>query len=107
MKRTGRRLAERKAEIFNALAHPLRLEIVEFLRDGERCVCEIVAHAGAEQSNTSRHLALMARAGVLTRRKKGLKVFYRVRYTCVLNFLRCVEGVVREQLRETEEMLKG
>lgn len=98
-------LLERKADVFNALAHPLRLEIVDFLRGGERCVCEIVDHAGAEQSNTSRHLALMVRGGVLTRRKKGLNVYYAVRCACVLDFLDCVDGVLSQQLRETERML--
>jgi ArsR family transcriptional regulator len=107
MKKTGTRLVERKAEMFNALAHPLRLEIVEFLRGGERCVCEIVDRIDAEQSNTSRHLALMVRAGVLARRKQGLKVFYRVRWTCVFQFLGCVDGVLREELKETQRLLKG
>ncbi len=105
MTQCDRRLRERKAEVFNALAHPLRVAVAEFLRGGERCVCEIVAHVGAEQSNISRHLALMVRSGVLANRKKGLKVFYRVRYPCIFNFLRCVDGMLQDQLRETGEML--
>jgi len=106
MNKADSQLLDRKADVFNALAHPLRLAIVEFLRNGERCVCEIVDYAGAEQSNTSRHLALMVRGGVLTKRKKGLNVYYRVRCACVLDFLDCVDGVLRAQLQETEQMLK-
>ena len=95
-----------KAEIFNALAHPLRMAMVEYLSDGERCVCEIAEHVGAERSNISRHLALMVRAGVLSNRKDGLNVYYSLRCKCVTKFLTCVDGMVREQVRDAGALLK-
>ncbi len=67
-----------QADIFKTLAHPMRLHILELLREGERCVCEIVPALGTEQPNVSRHLALLTKEGILSRRKEGLKVFYRV-----------------------------
>ncbi len=67
-----------QADIFKTLAHPMRLNILELLREGERCVCEIVPALGTEQPNVSRHLALLTKEGILSRRKEGLKVFYRV-----------------------------
>ena len=99
-------LFARQAEIFGALAHPLRVAIVECLQDGERCVCEIAEQVTSERSNISHHLSLMVRAGVLSSRKQGLQVFYRLRCKCIAKFISCVEGVLREQLVETEALLR-
>jgi len=59
-------LFERQAGIAKAVAHPLRIAVIDFLKDGERCVCDIAEHVGSERSNISRHLAVMVHAGVLT-----------------------------------------
>ena len=69
-----RLLFEKQAEVAKAIAHPLRIAIIDFLRDGEQCVCDIAEHIGSERSNVSRHLAVMVNAGVLDYRKEGLKV---------------------------------
>ncbi len=95
-----RRLYEMKAEIFKAIGHPIRLAIMDTLREGERCVCEVAALVGAERSNVSRHLAVMVKAGVLASRKEGLQVFYRVRTPCLMNVFPCVENALRQQLEE-------
>lgn len=95
-----------KAEVLKAMAHPLRLAVVEFLAGGERCVCEIVAHLDAGQSNVSRHLALMVKAGVLEYRKDGLKVYYRLRTRCMLGFLKCVEGMLRTRVEDERALLE-
>ncbi len=91
---------EFQARVFQALAHPIRLAIVEALRQGEVCVCEIAAGLGAERSNISRHLALMQRSGVLASRKEGLQVLYRLRTPCILDFLSCATRVARGHLEE-------
>jgi DNA-binding transcriptional ArsR family regulator len=59
-----------RAKIFNALADPIRLEIIEFLRDGEKCVCEITPHLKLAQPVVSRHLKILKNAGLVKRRKK-------------------------------------
>jgi DNA-binding transcriptional ArsR family regulator len=100
-------LFEKQAEIVKALAHPLRLAVVEFLKDGERCVCEIAKHVGSEQSNLSKHLAVMAAAGLLGQRKEGLKVFYRAKCPCVHKFTSCVMSVVKEQVVEAGQLAKA
>jgi ArsR family transcriptional regulator len=89
---------ELKAEIIQAAAHPIRLAIIEFLVDGERCVCDIVDYVGAQRSNVSRHLSVMLRAGLLDSRKEGLKVFYSLKTPCVVKFLGCVEEALRERM---------
>ena len=96
---------ELKAEVLKALAHPIRLAVADFLRDGEQCVCDIAEHVGAERSNVSRHLSLMVNAGVLESRKDGLRVLYSLRTPCVLSFLSCATDVVREQLEQRRDLL--
>jgi len=98
-------LFERQAEIAKAVAHPLRMAVLDFLKDGEKCVCEIAEHIGSERSNVSRHLAVMVRAGVLSCRKDGLKVFYSLRTPCVAEFLSCVVRVLKQQAKENEKLL--
>jgi ArsR family transcriptional regulator len=60
-----------RAKIFNALSDSIRLEIVEFLRDGEKCVCEITPHLKLIQPVVSRHLKMLKDAGLVKSRKKG------------------------------------
>jgi ArsR family transcriptional regulator len=70
---------ERRAEFLKAMGQPTRLRILDLLRDGERCVYDIFPAIGGQQSNVSRHLQIMRRAGVLASRKQGLRVMYRIR----------------------------
>lgn len=95
-----RRRYEFLAQVFQALAHPIRVAIVDLLRDGEVCVCDIAGQIGAERSNVSRHLAVMQRAGVLSSRKDGLQVLYRVRTPCILEFFSCATRVARRNVEE-------
>ena len=99
-------LFEKQAEIAKAIAHPLRIAIVNFLKDGEQCVCDIAEHIGAERSNVSRHLSVMVNAGLLECRKEGLKVIYRLRTPCILEFFSCVSSVLKQQVRDNEKLLK-
>ncbi|MEI6306735.1 MAG: metalloregulator ArsR/SmtB family transcription factor [Deltaproteobacteria bacterium] len=87
------------ADVLKSLAQPTRLKIVDFLRDGERCVCEIFPAIDEEQSNTSRHLAYMQTHGILSRRKEGVKIYYAVKHPEVLEIIDRVSAIVR---RETE-----
>jgi ArsR family transcriptional regulator len=65
-----------QSEIFKALAHPTRVQILQLLRNGEKCVCEIVPALKMEQPNVSRHLYVLKKEGILSCRKEGLKVIY-------------------------------
>ena len=95
-----------QAEVVKALAHPFRLAVAECLKGGERCVCEIAECVGAQQSNLSRHMAMMTHAGVLVRRKDGMKVFYRVRSKRVFAALDCVDRILRQQAAERRALLE-
>jgi DNA-binding transcriptional ArsR family regulator len=65
-----------KSIVFHALADPIRLEILAFLRDGEKCVCEIVPHLNLIQPVVSRHLKILKDAGVVRCRKDGTRRMY-------------------------------
>jgi ArsR family transcriptional regulator len=100
-----RKLYKLKADVIAAAGHPIRLAVIDFLKDGERCVCDIAVYVGAKRSNVSRHLGVLLKAGVVSQRKDGLKMMYTLRTPCVLNFLKCVEGVLRVNAREAREVL--
>ena len=93
---------EVQAEYFKALSHPIRIKIVHYLKEGERCVCEIVPYLKEEQSNISRHLAALKRAGILSSRKEGVSVYYRVQdenvYKIVNLALYSVKKVAKEKV---------
>ncbi|MHC4460207.1 MAG: ArsR/SmtB family transcription factor [Planctomycetota bacterium] len=98
-------LFQKQAEIAKAIAHPLRIAIIDFLKDGEQCVCDIAEHIGSERSNVSRHLSVMVSAGVLEYRKEGLKVIYRLKTPCILDFFSCIAGVLKQQAKDNERLL--
>ncbi len=105
MDRDTLKFYELKAEIIQAAAHPIRLAVIEFLVDGEQCVCDIVEHVGAQRSNVSRHLSVMVRAGLLESRKEGLKMFYSLKTPCIVRFLECVEEALRERMQGQADLL--
>ena len=98
-------LFQKQAEIAKAIAHPLRIAVVNFLRDGEQCVCDIAEHVGSERSNVSRHLSVMANAGLLEYRKEGLKVIYRLKCACIVDFFSCVSRVLKQQAKDNKRLL--
>jgi len=67
-----------KAKIFHALSDPARLDIIDFLRSGEKCVCEIVPHLDLIQPVVSRHLKILKDCGLLKFRKEGTRRLYSV-----------------------------
>jgi len=67
-----------KARLFKALSDPVRLEILDFLRDGEKCVCEIIPHLNLIQPVVSRHLKILKDCGLVCYRKDGTKRLYSI-----------------------------
>jgi DNA-binding transcriptional ArsR family regulator len=98
------RVLELKAEILKALAQPTRLKILEFLRHGERCICEIIPAVDGEQSNVSRHISLMQKSRLVTTRKDGVKVMVKVTDPEIFNILDRVSRMLREQFKEQEKL---
>lgn len=93
------------SNVFKALAHPTRIQILKLLKDGERCVCEILPNLDSEQSNTSQHLTVMKNQGILDSRKEGSKVIYMVKNPEVFKMVDLAEAMILRQLEETKALL--
>ncbi len=79
-------------EIFKALAHPARVHIVRLLSDGsEKCVCDLVSTCGLGWSSMSRHLSVLREAGVISFKKRGVQIFYRLELACVVWIIDCLD----------------
>jgi DNA-binding transcriptional ArsR family regulator len=79
--------AERHAQLFKALMHPVRLQILDVLRGGEECVCHLEAHLGQRQAYVSQQLAILRRADLVADRRDGPNIFYRIARPEVLTLL--------------------
>jgi len=99
------RILELKAEILKALAQPTRLKILELLRNGERCICEIVPAINGEQSNISRHISLMQKSNLVTTRKDGVKVMVKVSDPRVFEILDSIALLLKRQIIETGKLV--
>ena len=94
-----------KSNVLKALAHPTRLWMTEKLADGELCVCEFFNSIDADFSTVSKHLSVLKQAGIVEDDKRGKQVFYRLKCTCVLDFMTCINDIVREQARAQAALL--
>lgn len=72
------RAYEQQARIMKALAHPVRLRILDILRQEEQCVCHLTAVLGVRQPYVSQQLAVLREAGLVTDRRDGLMMYYRL-----------------------------
>jgi DNA-binding transcriptional ArsR family regulator len=108
MKMNNRKRArfEMRASILKALAHPTRLFMIEELSKKSHCVCELTEMVGLDVSTVSKHLSILKNSGLVNVEKKGKQVFYSLRMRCALNFLDCVEAVLREQAQDRMDAIQ-
>jgi ArsR family transcriptional regulator len=99
------RVLELKAEILKALAQPTRLKILELLRNGEKCICEIVPALNGEQSNISRHISLMQKSHLVTTRKDGVRVMVKVKDPKLFEILDNISLLLKKQIVETGKLI--
>jgi ArsR family transcriptional regulator len=96
-----------KSEVLKALAQPTRLKILEMLRGGERCICEIVPAINGEQSNISRHISVMQKSHLITTRKDGVKVMVKVRDPRIFEILDTVGLFLKTQMQEQTRLMRA
>ena len=95
-----------KAAIFQALANPTRIAIVELLRDGEKSAGFLMERLGVEQANVSQHLAVLRSKHIVTSRKEGTTVFYSVRDPLLIDVLDIMRRYFEIHLSESLMMLE-
>jgi len=98
-------LRQFKADIFQAMAHPTRIAILELLHDGELSAGALMAALGMEQANVSQHLAVLRAKQIVTNRKAGNQVFYSVRDKRIIQVLDEMRGYFYDNLKERQAML--
>lgn len=99
------RILELKADVLKTLAQPTRLRILALLRNGEKCICEIVPALNGEQSNISRHISLMQKSHLVTTRKEGVKVMVKVSDPKVFEILDGISLLLKRQIVETGKLI--
>ena len=100
-------LRQFKANIFQALAHPTRIAIVELLRDGELPVSIIIERLGLEPANASQHFAVLKSKNIVINRKEGTQVFYSVRDPLLIEVLDVMRRYFQAHVEEAVAMLNS
>lgn len=99
-------LSDFKAEFFKALAHPLRISILDGLRDGELTVNEISQRFDVEQANASQQLAVLRNRNIVIARKEGLNVYYSVSDKTIFKLLDAAKEIFNNHLVGVRSMLE-
>ncbi len=97
---------ELKAKILTALAHPNRIRILEFLKNGIKCNCEIAPALELEQSNLSRHMKILVQEGIVISWKDGLRVNYKIADERIFDIFDTAGSVVRKSIKEKIKVLE-
>ena len=93
-----------QAELCKSLSDPKRLRIIQELRGGERSVNELAEALGIKQSNTSQHLSILRKIGIISPRKEGNSVYYRIVNPKIAEACDLVHEVIAEQLHASQRL---
>ena len=94
---------EETAKLLRVLGHPMRLAMVETLREKPWCVCELAAHLGLNKSAASKHLSLLKSVGVIEMDREGTRVNCTLVMPCVFDMMRCAYHVDAPTFQDTGE----
>ena len=100
-------LIEVIAERFRVIGEPMRIRLLDALRDGEATVGELTERLGASQQNVSKHLGVLHQAGIVRREKQGTSVHYSIADDSVFDLCEQVCGGLRQQVSELDQLLTG
>jgi ArsR family transcriptional regulator, virulence genes transcriptional regulator len=104
---TDKSIFEMQAEICKTLTNPKRIEILNVLKNEEKTVTELVNILGASKANVSQHLAVMRHKGILTTRREGVNIFYRVANPKVIEACALMKEVLFEQHTAKKKVVTG
>jgi DNA-binding transcriptional ArsR family regulator len=106
MDRMNDEVLDHVAYRFKLLGEPMRLRLLNCLKDGEKCVQELVDETGAGQANVSKHLSLLMNDGVVNRRKEGLHVYYFIQDESIYRLCNIVCDSLEENSQSLQEAFK-
>ena len=96
-----------KAEFFRVLGHPVRIRLLQLLRDGERTVGALQAALELDSGGPSQHLAALRKQGLVASRREGTNVYYRVKDPRTLDLLELAKRIIAANLEEGQALLDG
>jgi DNA-binding transcriptional ArsR family regulator len=94
-----------KAEFFRTLGHPARVRLLQLLRAGEQSVGALQAGVDLDSSGTSQHLAALRKQGLVTSRREGTSVYYRVKDPRILDLLELAKAILASDLEDQRALL--
>lgn len=100
-------LVELIAQRFRVLAEPMRIKLLDALRDGDATVGELTERLGASQQNVSKHLSVLHQAAIVSRTKHGTSVRYAIADAGVFDLCNTVCGGLRQQISQLDQILTG
>jgi ArsR family transcriptional regulator, arsenate/arsenite/antimonite-responsive transcriptional repressor len=100
---TAKSVSNLRVKILSALSDPTRLDLLDYLSGGERCVCEILPAFQRSQSTISKHLNILYEADILERKVDGKRTIYSIKDTKVLEIIRMVDSLALTQISQLAE----
>ncbi len=97
--------AEIRSRIIKAMSHPVRLMIIDFLKDGEAPFSKINRLFESDKSTVSKHLLVLKEAGIVASRKSGVDTIYALMVPCVTDFFGCVTAVIENNVKRQQVCL--
>lgn len=97
--------AEIRAKIIKAMAHPVRLMVIDFLKSGDRSFSEIFDLFQLDKSTVSKHLLVLKEAGIVSSKKDRADMIYKLVVPCVTDFFSCVTAVIESNVKKQQACL--
>ncbi len=97
--------AEIRAKIIKSMAHPVRLMVIEFLKSGDQSFSDIFDLFELDKSTVSKHLLVLKESGIVSSRKNGADMIYKLVVPCVTDFFSCVTAVIESNVKKQQTCL--
>lgn len=97
--------AEIRAKIIKSMSHPVRLMIIDCLKKKERSFSELFDLFQLDKSTVSKHLLVLKEAGIVSSRKDGVEMIYKLEVPCILDFFTCVTAVIESNVKKQQMCL--
>ncbi len=92
--------AEIRSEVIKAMAHPVRLMVIEVLKEGNKSFSELMEYFDVDKSTLSKHISVLKVAGIVSSQKDGMESIFHLQVPCVTDFFQCVTAVIEDKIKQ-------
>lgn len=96
------REAEIRSEVIKAMAHPVRLIVIEVLKNGEKSFSELMKYFDIDKSTLSKHISVLKNSGIVISRREKSGMFYHLQVPCITEFFSCVTAVIKDKIKREQ-----